>query len=413
MESRTPPLQLSGVLGDIELRSELRSHKEMFRQLSRAVRHSRLHSKAHLREQELYESFRRDFKESVSPYIQEEDFFRGYEDVVDVEASLPTRGRLVLCPTPLGHLGDVSYRVVKALSSADILACEDTRLTGLLLQLLNKDGLPKEEAEIDEYAYGLAEDFVSHTVRKVAETRQSKGRGLMISFNAQNQEGRAARLVKVMKAGLTVVLASDAGTPLLSDPGGVLVAEAVRAGVSVQSLPGPVAAIVAVTASGFSCERFFFQGYLSKTESEKVGKLQKMRDSNSTAVIYESCHRIVQTLDTVVQVYGASHPIYVGQELTKRHEQHHRGSAESVAQSFRQLPKVLGELTVVLSPARAPQPDLEPRVSVDLKALVGLVEAACPAGPRKRSELLSQVTGLSRNRLTQVISALKREVREI
>ena len=247
----------------------------MLRLLYRAVRHSRPHFQAKVREQEQYEAFKRDFKQSVSPFIQEEDFFRGYEDVVDVEAGLPTRGKLVICPTPLGHLGDVSFRITQALRSADVLACEDTRLTGLLLLLLNKDTVRKEEVpEVDEYAYGLADDFIAYTVRKVAETRQSKGRGLMISFNSHNQEGRTAKLVKVMKAGLTVALASDAGTPLLSDPGGVLVAEAVRAGVAVQSLPGPMAGVVAVTASGFPCARFFFQGYLSKTESEKEGEGQ-------------------------------------------------------------------------------------------------------------------------------------------
>lgn len=385
----------------------------MLRLLYRAVRHSRPHFQTKRREQEEYEAFKRDFKQSVSPFIQEEDFFRGYEDMVDIEASLPTRGKLVLCPTPLGHLGDMSFRITRALSTADILACEDTRHTGLLLQLLNKDAVRKEEIpEVDEYAYGLAEDFIAHTVRKVAETRESKGRGLMISFNSHNQEGRSAKLVKVMKAGLTVALASDAGTPLLSDPGGVLVAEAIRAGVTVQSLPGPMAAVVAATASGFPCERFFFQGYLSKTESEKEERLHKMRRSNCTAVIYESCHRIEQTLATIVRVYGAGHPIYVGQELTKRHECHHRGSAGTLAERFLSMERVLGELTVVLSPAQVPRPVEEERVSVDLKALVGLVEATSSLGPRKRSELLMQVTGLSRNRVTQIVSELKREVRE-
>ena len=385
----------------------------MLRLLYRAVRHSRPHFQAKRREQEEYESFKRDFQQSVSPFIQEDDFFRGYEDVVDIEAGLPTRGKLVICPTPLGHLGDVSFRTAQALRGADVLACEDTRHTGLLLQLLTKDAVRKEEVpEVDEYAYGLAEDFIAHTVRKVAETRTSKGRGLMISFNSHNQEGRTGKLVKVMKAGLTVALASDAGTPLLSDPGGVLVAEAVRAGVTVQSLPGPMAAVVAVTASGFPCERFFFQGYLSKTESEKEERLQKMRKSNCTAVIYESCHRIEQTLATVARVYGAEHPIYIGQELTKRHECHHRGSAGALVQRFLSMGKVLGELTLVLSPAHVPRPVEEERVSVDLKTLVGVVEAASTLGPRKRSELLMQVTGLTRNRVTQIVSELKREVRE-
>lgn len=385
----------------------------MLRLLYRAVRHSRPHFKAKVREQDQYEAFKRDFKESVSPFIQEEDFFRGYEDVVDVEAGLPTRGKLVICPTPLGHLGDVSFRITQALRSADVLACEDTRLTGLLLLLLNKDTVRREEVpEVDEYSYGLADDFIAYTVRKVAETRQSKGRGLMISFNSHNQEGRTAKLVKVMKAGLTVALASDAGTPLLSDPGGVLVAEAVRAGVTVQSLPGPMAGVVAVTASGFPCARFFFQGYLSKTESEKEERLQKMRLSNSTAVIYESCHRIAQTLATVAKVYGPDHPIYVGQELTKRHECHHRGSASELVALFSSMKRVLGELTVVLSPAHVPRQAEEELVVVDLKALIGVVEAASTVGHRQRCEQLTELTGLSRNRVTQVISELKREVLE-
>lgn len=357
-----------------------------------------------------------------SPFIKNEDFFEGYEEEIKV-SSLPCLGQLLILPTPIGNLRDISLRVYQNLKSADILACEDTRVTGLLLQLLEKFDLgnveniefpPKDlssKEEKDEFTYALSGEFLEHTVERIRELRDTKGRGIMVAFTSFNQEARTPKLIKAIKAGLKVALVSDAGTPLISDPGSYLVRAAAKEGLPIEALPGPVAAITALCASGFPAERFFFQGYLSKTESEKIEKLERMKGSNCTCILYESSHRIHNTLNTIGRVYGNFHPIYIGQELTKFHERHHRGTVQSVYNTFytdfQNDSKIYGELTIVISPFTEVKKKESELLTIPAKHLVTVLSDTIQSTPRNMKKLLALITGRSKNSVSRLMKSLE------
>ena len=234
-----------------------------------------------------YESYKSGFAQKENDHLKDPDYFKDYEEVIETNSVLNSRGMLTICPTPIGNLRDISIRQYQALRSADILACEDTRLSGLLLKLLQNLSFAESSTlefppasmpaslEVDEYSLFLTQDFLSHTFQTIKTSKETKNRGIMVSFNSYNQEQRAPKLITAMKSGIKVVLISDAGTPLVSDPGFALVEAAIRHGISIESLPGPVAAVVAVTLSGFPTENFFFAGYMPKITSSKLQKLNK------------------------------------------------------------------------------------------------------------------------------------------
>jgi 16S rRNA (cytidine1402-2'-O)-methyltransferase len=356
-----------------------------------------------------------------SPYIKNEDFFEGYEEEIKVN-NVPCLGQLLILPTPIGNLRDISLRVYQNLKAADILACEDTRVTGLLLQLLEKFDLgnvedvefpPKNisnKEEKDEFTYALSGEFLEHTVERIRQLREEKGRGIMIAFTSFNQEARTPKLIKAIKAGLRVALVSDAGTPLISDPGSYLVRAAAKEGVTIEALPGPVAAITALCASGFPAERFFFQGYLSKTESEKIEKLENMKASSCTCILYESSHRILNTLNTISKVYGNFHPIYIGQELTKFHERHHRGTVQSVYNTFytdfQTNEKIYGELTIVISPYNDEKKRDEDMITIPAKHLLQVLSESIESTPTNMKKLLALITGRSNNSVSRLMKSL-------
>ena len=355
----------------------------------------------------LYESYKSGFKKDESEFIKDRDFFDGYEEVVDTSSVLSSRGMLTICPTPIGNLRDISIRQYQALKSADILACEDTRLTGLLLRLLNNLSFSEanelqfppasipQDSELDEYTYCLGEDFLAHTVENIKKNKEEKKRGLMISLNSYNQEQRAPKLIKAMKSGIRVVLVSDAGTPLISDPGFILVKDAIKNGISVESLPGPVAAITALSISGFPPENFFFQGYMSKTHSEKVEKLNRMKNSGCTSLVYESSHRILKTAETICNVFGYMHPVFIAQELTKLHEKHYRGTALEVLNKLKQEDqdkgKIYGEITIVISPFV--RETTKTSIEIDMLHLIKTLKNHVEAKPENLAKVIHYLSG--------------------
>lgn len=367
--------------------------------------------------QTLYEDYKKGFKEEPSPYLKDKNFFKDYEEVIESPDLSSSRGMLTICPTPIGNLRDISIRQYQTLRNADILACEDTRLTGLLLRLLNNltfneatnlqfppSSLP-ESPELDEYTYCLTGDFMSHTVEMIKKAKEEKNRGIMVSLNSYNQEQRAPKLIKAMKSGIRVVLVSDAGTPLISDPGYAFVKDAIKHGISVESLPGPVAAIAALTLSGFPTDNFFFQGYMPKTYSEKVEKLERMKKSACTSIIYESSHRILKTAETICDVYGNTHPVFIGQELTKLFERHYRGTAGEVVQQLKQETaakgKIYGEISIVIAPFAVVKK--KNSVEVDVVQLLGTLDHYIQAKPRELAKIAHFMTGWSENRLIKLM----------
>jgi 16S rRNA (cytidine1402-2'-O)-methyltransferase len=262
------------------------------------------------------------------------------------------RGRLVVCPTPIGNLEDVTLRVLAALGAAEVVACEDTRHTRVLLR------------------------------RHRIEPRE------LVSYHEHNERERSAKLVERMRAGARVALVSDAGTPLISDPGYELVRASIAAGVPVEALPGPSAAVSALVASGLPAERWCFVGFLPR----RRGELERVLAHNSaTLVAFESPRRLAATLGALAG-HDPQRPAAVCRELTKLHEEVRRGGAAELAAHYREHPP-RGEVVLVVGPAPA---DSANRVEV-LAALRELVSAGARARPA--AGVLARLTGASANEL--------------
>jgi 16S rRNA (cytidine1402-2'-O)-methyltransferase len=269
-------------------------------------------------------------------------------------------GRLVVCPTPIGNLEDVTLRVLAALRDADVVACEDTRRTRGLLE-----------------RYGVSAPLVS--------------------YHEHNEERRAAELVERMRGGDVVALVSDAGMPLISDPGYVLVRACAAAGLAVEVLPGPSAALAALVASALPADHWRFEGFLPR----KAGELRRtLRAGAGTLVAFESPRRLPATLRVLAEL-DASRPVAVCRELTKVHEEVVRGSAAELAERYRDAPP-RGEVVLVVGPPpEAGAGDAPAAEAVD--AVRRLVEAG--AKPRAAAGVVAELTGAGANALYRAVSA--------
>ncbi len=267
-------------------------------------------------------------------------------------------GRLVVCPTPIGNLRDITLRVLDALGAADTVACEDTRRTRVLLE-----------------RHGIV------------------GRRL-ISFHEHNEAARAAELVERMRAGLGVALVSDAGMPLVSDPGFALVRAALEAGLEVEVLPGPSAPLTALVASGLPGERFRFVGFLPRRAAELERVLGEAPD---TLVAFESPGRLAATLG-VLAALDEGRPVVVCRELTKLHEEVRRGSASELAVHYAEHPP-RGEIVLVVGAFAAKRAGREEAVA----ALRALVDAGARARPA--AKVLAGLTGIGANELYRELTS--------
>jgi 16S rRNA (cytidine1402-2'-O)-methyltransferase len=263
--------------------------------------------------------------------------------------------RLVVCPTPIGNLGDVTLRVLDALRDADTIACEDTRRTRVLL---------------DRYEIS----------------------GTLVSYHEHNERERAGELLARIQGGAVIALVSDAGMPLVSDPGWALLQECLAAGVAVEVLPGPSSVLVAVVASGLPAERWRFVGFLprKRAELERV-----LGGCTETLVAFESPGRVSTTLD-VLATLDAERPVAVCRELTKLHEEVRRGPAAEVAVYYAQhAPR--GEIVLVVGAAASGSADGDEA----LTALRALVDAGARARPA--AGVVAKLTGLSANDLYRAL----------
>lgn len=184
----------------------------------------------------------------------------------------------------------------------------------------------------------------------------------MLSFYEFNQEKRIPRLIRAMKLGIRVALVSDAGTPTISDPGYRFLKEAKKQGIAIEALPGPCAATTALSASGFPSDRFYFYGYLSKTDSERELQLLDIQRQGKTTCIYESPNRLLRTLAMIESIFGDSHEVYVGMELTKLHERHFRDTVKKVREVLEEESegsRLKGEVTLVISPYVEPDTEAD------------------------------------------------------
>ena len=218
-------------------------------------------------------------------------------------------GRLYVVPTPVGNLEDMTFRAIRILKEADLILAEDTRTSGILLK---------------------------HFEIKNA----------MMSHHKFNEHQTVEGIVNRIKAGQTVALISDAGTPAISDPGFLVVRECVRHGIEVQCLPGPTAFVPALVSSGLPNDRFCFEGFLPQKKG-RMTRLTSLQEETRTMIFYESPYRLVKTLTQFVEFFGAERHVSVCREISKIHEECVRGTLTEVVQHFTTTePK--GEIVVIL-----------------------------------------------------------------
>lgn len=265
---------------------------------------------------------------------------------VAARPSSPTAGPglLSVVGTPIGNLGDLSPRAAEAFRAADLICCEDTRVTAKLLAHL---GVSRPLMRCDENTIAA----------------------------------RAPELIERMRAGERVAFASDAGMPSVSDPGQVLVEAAREAEVLVEVLPGPSACVTALVASGIPCDHFFFEGFLPRKHGERVRRLSELAPIPGALIFYESPHRVVASLAALAEVLPAR-AVAVCRELTKLHEEVLRGAAAELGELLAARPEVKGEIAIVVAPPAPDEPRLQASASAadSEAALAADIEAALDAG---------------------------------
>jgi 16S rRNA (cytidine1402-2'-O)-methyltransferase len=219
-------------------------------------------------------------------------------------------GTLYVVATPIGNLEDISYRAVRVLKEADLIACEDTRHTAKLL-----------------HHYAIDRPTVS--------------------YHEYNEAARAEELVAKLTAGLNIAQVSDAGMPGISDPGYRVIKLAIERGVAVVPIPGASAVVAALAASGLPTDSFQFLGFLPAKSGQRRTMLETLRSAEHTTVAYEAPHRIAETMNDIVELLGSERPIVLARELTKVHEEFIRGSAADVLQRVQQH-ELRGEMTLMI-----------------------------------------------------------------
>lgn len=219
-------------------------------------------------------------------------------------------GTLFIVATPIGNLQDISLRAARTLLTAEVIACEDTRKTGILLK------------EIAKLFSGYQETVRPH----------------LLSYYDQTELQKMPEILELLENGKDVVLVSDAGTPTISDPGFKLVRECAAKGIRIVAVPGPSATIAALSVSGLPTDRFFFVGYPPKKDSHRATfwkELQQAKqDMRTTIVLYEAPHRIKEMLDEMSSVFGKDQYVVLARELTKIYEETLRGSVEELRDHF-------------------------------------------------------------------------------
>jgi 16S rRNA (cytidine1402-2'-O)-methyltransferase len=270
---------------------------------------------------------------------------------------------LYVVATPIGNLGDVTIRALETLAGADLVACEDTRVTRKLLD-----------------RYGIA--------AKVTPYHEHSG------------EAAHRRLLETLAAGRSVALASDAGTPLVSDPGFRLVVDAAAAGHRVVPIPGPSSAIAALSAAAIAADSFLFLGFLPAKAAARRKRLAEVATIPATLVLFESPNRIGALLSDAAAALGGEREAAICRELTKLHETFDRGPLAELARRYGEAtPK--GEIVLVVGPPGPALPPAEAEIDAELEA------ALATMGVKEAAQAVAEATGVPRRRLYQRALALK------
>ena len=275
-------------------------------------------------------------------------------------------GTLYLVATPIGNLGDMSFRAVETLKQVDLIACEDTRHTQKLLN-----------------HYSIA--------------------NILISYHEHNEASRADELVAKMAEGKSVAVVTDAGTPGISDPGFRLVRRAIEAGIKVESIPGPAAFVNAAVISGLPTDSIFFGGFLPSKKGERGRRLQEVAGVPATIVFYEAPHRLAASLRDCAEVLGPRHAAVV-RELTKLHEEVVRGDLVFLADQFRDE-NIRGEIVIVVDRGSGSSGDTTGKVSL-AERVVELEKSGLDR--REALKAAAKEFGVSRSEAYRIVQSAKK-----
>ncbi len=270
---------------------------------------------------------------------------------------------LYLVATPIGNLADVTLRALDTLAAADLVACEDTRVTRKLLD-----------------RYGIS--------------------AKLTAYHEHSKPAAHRRILAALEKSLSVALVADAGTPLISDPGAALVADARAAGHRVVPIPGPSSAVAALSAAGLSTDAFLFLGFLPSKSHQRQKRLEEVARVPATLALFESPNRIGALLADACATLGAEREAVVCREVTKLHETFDRGTLEALSKRYKEG-GVKGEIVLLIAPPDAPAPPSESEVDALLK------DALQASGVREAAQSVAEMTGLPRRDLYQRALALK------
>ncbi|MDD2412279.1 MAG: 16S rRNA (cytidine(1402)-2'-O)-methyltransferase [Bacteroidales bacterium] len=219
--------------------------------------------------------------------------------------------KLIIVPTPIGNLEDITLRAIKVLKECDLILCEDTRTSSKLLRHL----------QIDKPC---------------------------IAYHMNNEHKSLSRFIDVIKSKENVCLISDAGTPAISDPGFLIVRECIKNEIEVECLPGPTAFVPALVASGIPCDRFFFYGFLPHKKGRQTA-LIGLAEMENTVVLYESPHRLIKALEQIKEFFGENRQVCVAREISKIYESYIRGTADEVLNHYKEKESIKGEIVIIVA----------------------------------------------------------------
>ena len=276
-----------------------------------------------------------------------------------------TAGTLYIVATPIGNLGDISERALDILAQVDIIACEDTRHTQ---RLLNNFGIKNRT----------------------------------MSMHDHNERQRQEQIAGLLKEGKSIALVSDAGTPLISDPGFHLVRHCRQEGLQVSPIPGACAAIAALSAAGLPTDRFSFEGFLPSKSGARKNKLSELADESRTMVFYDAPRRAIDTIADIVSVLGGERYLVIARELTKTFETIHSDTAENLLTWLQGDPNQLkGEMVLIIE-GRKVDPD-----AISTKVIDTLVLLLAEMKPKKACAITAEIYGVKKNALYDIALSLK------
>jgi len=298
-------------------------------------------------------------EEGVTGETARKSFVLGQAEI----AARPLETALYLVATPIGNLADITLRALETLAAADIVACEDTRVSRVLLD-----------------RYGI--------------------RRRTTAYHEHNAAEAGPKLVAALEAGQSVALISDAGTPLVSDPGFRLVGEALEKGIRVVPIPGPSAALAALTASGLPSDTFLFAGFLPSKDGQRRTRLEELKAVPATLIFFESPRRLADTLAAMADVLGGERQAAIGRELTKTFEEMRPGTLRALAAHYAAADTPKGEIVVCVGPPLA-----EVQAPQDIDRLLISLAAEMPAS--KAAAEAARMTGGQKQALYRRLLELK------